>query len=375
MKVLHVHSGNLYGGVETMLVTLARHRELCVDMEPYFALCFEGRLARELAATGAPLYSLGTVRISRPHSIWRARRRLQELVRQQHFDVAMCHSTWSQAIFGQSAKSADIPIAFYLHDVARGRHWLERWAKRTSPDLVVCNSRFTSESVPALYPKTSYRVVHCAVPPPDTTFSRVDRARTRSEFATPENDVVVVQVSRLEAWKGHMQCLRALGQLRDVRRWTCWQVGRPQRPEEARYLSLLKAEAIRLRIADRVRFLGERSDISRLLSAGDVFCQPNTAPEPFGITLVEALQAGLPIVTTARGGATEIVDPSCGILVEPGDVPGLSTSLRLLIEDRGLRDRLAAGGPLRARRLSDPAAQMALLRQSLARVIRKEVAA
>jgi glycosyltransferase involved in cell wall biosynthesis len=375
MKVLHVHSGNLYGGVETMLVTLARHRGLCPDMEPHFALCFEGRLSRELVAAGVPVYPLGAVRISRPHSVWRARRGLRELLRRQHFDVVICHSAWSHAIFGQSAKAARVPMVFYLHDVARGRHWLERWAKRTDPDLVVCNSRFTSESLPALFPNISSQVVHCAVASPHVAPAVVDRARTRSELTTAEDAVVVVQVSRLEAWKGQTQCLHALGVLRELSGWTCWQVGGAERPEERRYLRFLKDEATKLRIYDRVRFLGERSDISRLLSAADVFCQPNTEPEPFGITLVEALRAALPIVTTARGGATEIVDPSCGILVEPGDLAGLSTSLRILIEDRGLRDRLAAGGPLRARRLCDPAAQMALLRQSLARVIRKEVAA
>jgi len=192
---------------------------------------------------------------------------------------------------------------------------------------------------------------------------------------TPEGDVVVVQVSRLEAWKGQTQCLQALSALRELPGWTCWQVGGAQRPEEMRYLRFLKHEAAKLGIGNRVRFLGERSDIARLLLAADVFCQPNVEPEPFGITLVEALRAGLPIVTTARGGAAEIADPSCGILLEPYDVAGLSASLRLLIEDCALRNRLAAGGPRRARVLCDPAVQMALLQQSLSHVIRNDVAA
>ena len=50
-----------------------------------------------------------------------------------------------------------------------------------------------------------------------------------------------------------------------------------------------------------------------LLAAADLFCQPNTAPEPFGLSLVEALQAGLPVVTSGIGGACEIVDASCGV--------------------------------------------------------------
>src|SRR5579872_6438503 len=52
IRVLHVAAGKLYGGVETLLVTLARYHKLCPEMEPEFAVCFEGRLAEELRATG-----------------------------------------------------------------------------------------------------------------------------------------------------------------------------------------------------------------------------------------------------------------------------------------------------------------------------------
>ena len=50
VRILHLHSGNLYGGVETLLVTLANLRRLCPTMEPHFALCYEGRLSDELTS-------------------------------------------------------------------------------------------------------------------------------------------------------------------------------------------------------------------------------------------------------------------------------------------------------------------------------------
>ena len=59
VKVLHVNSGNLYGGVETILVTLARRREQCQGMEPHFALCHEGRLSQELLQAGVSGVQLG----------------------------------------------------------------------------------------------------------------------------------------------------------------------------------------------------------------------------------------------------------------------------------------------------------------------------
>src|SRR3989442_10685285 len=118
-------------------------------------------------------------------------------------------------------------------------------------------------------------------------------------------------------------------------------------------------------IEDRVMFLGQRSDVPRILAAADIHCQPNTGAEPFGITFIEALYAGIPVVTTAMGGAQEIVDDSCGILVPPNDPQALAASLRQLIQDSALRSRLGTAGPIRARQLCDPAAQMARLGELL----------
>jgi glycosyltransferase involved in cell wall biosynthesis len=99
-------------------------------------------------------------------------------------------------------------------------------------------------------------------------------------------------------------------------------------------------------------------DVARLLAAADIHCQPNTGPEPFGITFIEALYAGLPVVTTAIGGALEIVDGSCGIMIELNDPAALAEALGRLIEDRELRTRLGAAGPARATALCEPRAQL-----------------
>jgi glycosyltransferase involved in cell wall biosynthesis len=115
---------------------------------------------------------------------------------------------------------------------------------------------------------------------------------------------------------------------------------------------------------ERVNFLGQRGDVARLLAA-DIHCQPNTGPKPFGITFIEALYAGLPVVTTSIGGAMEIVDGSCGMLVAPHDPAALAGALRALIEDGELRARLGEAGPARAATLCDPARQMARLAEIL----------
>lgn len=365
MRVLHIVSGRLYGGVETALVTLAQSRALCPEIESEFGLCFDGRLRDELTAAGAPAHILGEVRIRHPLSVLRGRRRLSELLNERRADVVVCHLPWAQAIFGPIVRAARIPLVFWTHGATHGRHWLERWAKLTSPDLTICNSHFTAATMLSLYPRVATQVIYQPVRAPALVTSMNDRAEVRRELDTPLDAVVIVQVSRMEEWKGQKLHLETLGCLRDLPSWVCWIVGGAQRPQEHRYELELHALAKQRGIEERVRFAGQRSDVLRILSAADIFCQPNVSPEPFGISLVEALQAGLPVITSAMGGAVEIVNDSCGILVPPCSVTDLASALRLLINDAKLRCRLGDSGPARARELSDPAVHLSRMKSAL----------
>jgi glycosyltransferase involved in cell wall biosynthesis len=373
IRILHLAAGNLFGGVETMLLTLAGQGGLRPEMAATFGVCFEARLSSELRRAGVPVLCLGGARAAKPWTIWRARRKLMKFLEKLHCHLVICHSAWPHAVFGPVIRKAGIPLVTWLHDPARGVHWVERWARRTPPDFVICNSHFTAGTVKNLFPNASFEVVHCPVAA--GVFPFRDRAQVRAELSTPESAVVLIQVSRLERWKGHLLHLEALGKLRQISGWAAWFVGGAQRPAEARYLDELKQRVNQLDIADRVRFLGQRADVPRLLAAADIHCQPNTGPEPFGITFVEALQAGLPIVTTAQGGALEILDHSCGILTPPGDAESLAMSLRELIERPDLRWRLGRAGPARASALCDPSRQMSRLHSLCEQVQQTRMAA
>ena len=85
--------------------------------------------------------------------------------------------------------------------------------------------------------------------------------------------------------------------------------------------------------------------------------------EAFGITFIEALYSHLPVITTDLGGAPEIVDDSCGRLVQPNNAPVLASALKLLVEDRALRQTLGEAGFARASSLCDVSSQMSRLRK------------
>ena len=352
MRVLHVYSGNLFGGIEAILVALARRRSARVEHE--FALSFQGRLERDLARIGVRTHHLGAVRMSRPASVRAARAALVTLLRSSPYDRVICHAPWAQGIFGGVVKRAGVPLVFWAHDVMAGRHWTERLARRVVPDLAICNSRFTARSLGALYPGVCSAVVYAPVEPRRAPIEAGERRLTRTRLRTPDRAVVIIQACRSERWKGHALLVEALSDLRDVPGWIWWHVGGAQRPAEAAFLASVEQSARRLGIVDRVRWAGERDDVPQLLAAADVYCQPNLEPEPFGIVLVEALAAGLPVVTSSLGGAMEIVDDTCGVLVPPRDRFALASALRMLVEDEACRARLAGAGPSRARRLCDP---------------------
>jgi glycosyltransferase involved in cell wall biosynthesis len=333
-----------------------------------YALCFRGRLQDELGAAGATVFHLGNVRARQPRTVWRVRKALKDLLQRERFDVVVCHSAWSQAIFGKVVRQAGFPLVFWLHDVVSGRHWLERWASRTLPDLVICNSKFTANLVPKIFPNALCKVVYCPMPDVGMSSTQMNRDMTRRELGTAVDAVVIIQVGRMETLKGHALHLKALSRLRDVPHWVLWQVGGAQRPREISYLNELKHEAAALGIADRVRFLGERADVPGLLQAADIYCQPNIEPEAFGLTLVEGLAAGLPVVTTEIGGAREIVDSTCGLFIPANDGAALAATLKRLIADDDLRSRFGAAGPSRAKELCDPASQIIKLTEALREV-------
>jgi len=355
MRVLHVYAGNLYGGVEALLGVIARERSLAPQMEPAFALAWEGRLSRELREAGVEVDVIGGARLSRPWTVWSARRRLLQAILQSSPDVAVLHSAWTWAVFAPAVRRAGVPAVFWLHDAPSG-DLAERMARLAPPAVAVCTSEYVRGTLPRLFPHARGEVVYPPVSAPPPVPGA--RAAVRAELETSPDSVVIVQASRMEPWKGHRRHLQALGAMADDPRWTCWLAGAAQRPRELRYRDELRALAAGLGIGGRVRWLGERGDIPRVLAAADLLCQPNAGPEPFGITYVEAMHAGLPVVTAATGGAAEIVTPRTGILVDPADPAALTDALRRLVGDAALRSRLGDAGPDRARELCDPARQL-----------------
>lgn len=113
----------------------------------------------------------------------------------------------------------------------------------------------------------------------------------------------------------------------------------------------LERLAQELALGGSVAFLGActRGEVDRLLNACHVFVLPSRA-EPFGLVVVEAMAHGRPVVASAVGGITEIIDHgTTGLLVPPDDPEALAQAVLQVLSDEPLAKALAARGQARAR--------------------------
>jgi hypothetical protein len=138
MKILHLYSGNLFGGIERMLISIAGLNSS--DAEHSFAVCFEGRLSMALHQAGARVDLLPSARVSRPLSVFKARRALARLLLRERFDFVICHGIWSYCMFVRVVVAAQQAPILYLHDPPDARGFYYRWGWLTPPALCIVNS-------------------------------------------------------------------------------------------------------------------------------------------------------------------------------------------------------------------------------------------
>jgi glycosyltransferase involved in cell wall biosynthesis len=158
----------------------------------------------------------------------------------------------------------------------------------------VSASRYNAAQVEARY-RRSVMVIHNGVDTEVFAPHGRDPELRRSLGAGPD-DLLVVSVSRLIGWKGVRVVLEALAALPERVRYLVIGEG----PEEQR----LRRQAEESGIAQRVRFMGRvrHADLPLLLSQCDLFVQPSIGEEAFGISVVEAMACGLPVLASDNGG-------------------------------------------------------------------------
>lgn len=169
------------------------------------------------------------------------------------------------------------------------------------------------------------------------------REALRAEWEIAPEEVLLMSVGRLAPVKNHSFLLRGLAEAARTRpEIRLALVGDGSLEPE------LRAECRQLGLDPRVRWLGFRKDIADCLRAADLFVMSSDS-EGLPLVLLEAMAAGLPIVSTEVGGIPTALEGS-GLLVPPRDVPRLAAAITAL-----------AGDPARRRALGQAAQQRSAL--------------
>ncbi len=203
-------------------------------------------------------------------------------------------------------------------------------------------------SVERLYGIQECRVISNGIPTDRYARPQVSRKEWRAREGFGDDDVLFVCVARFAPQKNHALLLKAFAQ------------GPASDPNA--HLVLVGEGVLRERLEEQVKnlglarqahFLGLRTDIPEVLGAMDVFVLSSDY-EGNPLSVMEAMAAGLPIVSTAAGGVPDLFEYGKeGFLVQPGDVQGLSNSMASLLGNREARQSLGMAAARRAREKLD----------------------
>jgi glycosyltransferase involved in cell wall biosynthesis len=246
-----------------------------------------------------------------------------------------------------------VPVIWHAHDILP-RHPLSiavRWfACMTARNRILAVSqavaaRFRGKLLRPFSRRIPATVIHNAA---DLDRFQPDgdaRAEFRQEMNLTATQSVVGTVGQLTPRKGQLELIEAFARVAaEVPDSLLLVVGEPLFNRDEEYAKQLESAASRLHIADRVRFLGSRDDIPRLMQALDVLVV-NSQQEPFALTVLEGLASGTAVLATAVGGTPEMITHGVnGLLVEKAKCDELAEAMLTLLRDEKLRDRLGRNG-------------------------------
>lgn len=310
-----------FGGVPVKLLRLAKE----IDPERgrlVFTVFQPAVLDDVISRLGSRVRQVGSVS---PVRIVRA---LDRAIEEERPDVVCSHHTRGLITGYLAAKRHGLPLIHHEHSSAHYRQGLGRLAAQAvlpRVDRIICNSLYTLRSIQAAYPGSAGKLCHIHDPVVERPATTPAQA-VREELGLSATDLVIGHIGGLIPERDQSTLIQAVDRLRrSYPGVKLVLVG--DGPERAR----LEALVHRLHMGALVRFTGYR-DPGDLLGVMDLYVNP-CVDEGFGIAVVEAMLAGLPVVIADAGSHPElIVDGECGFLYEPGNSEDLAARLQWLID-------------------------------------------
>lgn len=271
-----------------------------------------------------------------------AYRQLSDIIKSTHFDLIHCHtpavSMMTRIAARKARKSGAVVMytchGFHFHNSSSKKNWLiyypiERCLSRYCDYLVTINKEDYNRA----------KTFHCKnvryIPGVGVDINKiaaitVDRTEKRHSIGVPDDAVMLISAGEMIERKNHEVIIRAIARLDNPNLYYVIAGKGPLKE----YLNNLAKE---LGVSDRVIFLGFRTDIYELYRIADISAFPSKI-EGLGISGIEAMAAGLPLVSSNVHGILDyVIDGKTGYAVNPGDASGFAKAILNLSENPNLR--------------------------------------
>jgi glycosyltransferase involved in cell wall biosynthesis len=242
------------------------------------------------------------------------------------------HGGWLRSEHYPFALSGGLRSAYQVV-YTRANAWFERWAYQRSRVIVAVSHKVADElRTIGLRPHKRIDVIHNGVDVPSFAYARGNRVR----FGLPADAFLLLFAGDLRTPRKNLDTvLAALQRLPDYVHLAVAGIvpGSPY-PEQARALG----------VDSRVHFLGLVKEMPVLMRSVDAYVFPSRY-EAMSLSLLEAMAAGLPVVTARTAGGAEIIDPTRGIVLDdPDDVDALVAAIARLEASADVRSAMGAAG-------------------------------
>lgn len=340
MRILQICSAREIGGGEKHLADLAN--ELADRGHEIFAAIAPGSpLRAELSSLQSE--NIIEIRMRNALSV-PSGLQLSRFVRERHIEIIHAHIARDYPLAAVAAGRSGARLVLTRHVLFPLSKIHRLTLRRTSRVIAVSEAVAHGLRAQNIFPAGTIVTIHNGI-----DVARFDQGTSGTRFppvrqapaAPTTRRLRVGMVGHLAPIKGQDEFIRAAAIVSRVHEGVDFIIAGEDKSRERENRASVEKLIRDLELKDRVQLTGWVDDVAGLLATLDLFVSPARA-EPFGLSIVEAMAAGVPVIATASEGAREIIDPEeSGRIVAIGDVEALANAMSDLLGNANERDRLA----------------------------------
>ncbi|MEN8236282.1 MAG: glycosyltransferase family 4 protein [Pseudomonadota bacterium] len=335
-RVLQVLPAFDTGGVEQGTFDIAH--ALVRNNHHAFITSEGGSMVRDLPQSNCNHIFMG-LNTKNPVKIFKNSLSLKKLIQDECIDLVHARSrapAWSAYI---ACKQTQTPLVTTFHSTYGHQNRFEVWynSVMTRADRIIAISEFIDQHIRRIYSpyiqgqERQIDIVHRCVDLEKFTcnIANAKQAQQLKEmWGVPNDHRVIVLPGRVVRRKGHKILLKALENLKNGK-WTCLFVGKTN--PDSKYVKELRQQIKELSWEQKIKFVGNCTDMPAVNLLADVVVVSSTVPEAFGRTMAEAGAMGTPVIASNIGAAPEIIEHSkTGWLISPDDTESLTKQLEIV---------------------------------------------